>query len=913
MAATLHIGPDSDTHLCLNCNTTVVGLEPYAEHCRSQHDNHLCLMCQHLVCGLDQYIKHKTHECHVIKDWRTDGSELGGSLSSKHMKTSHQEGEETKWSLHREVIMKVLQKALNTLASEGLNIAIGKSADTVTKETSQKRAVCGDNEHKDLAKSKSLSEVKLEEWSQDMEMCATEQLTNHNNDDNDGGHGSDDDDDDDDGNEAVDWTNVSSNLRMGEDKDDVSDASTVDYDQDNQATISEKNSHPHQLAKHIGMKQVTLGKRKQNLSKYLTECSLCQVKFTNKTQRLIHIKTKKHKKRTTRCQVDAILTHQVSLVDSCAFQCEACQFFCNRLEDFRRHIYSTGHSEQSLKYNLTYLCGSCSYMSQVLEEFISHYESHHKGHSKRNPNRIVVKRPVDTHRQYECPHCLVSLDTATGLQIHLTRKHGKYQHCKPCQFTTESWEQMEQHKASADHRKTTGKPDNAHRIKVNTKDDCPYVCVVCSARFKDEKRKQLHEIGHAIPLSEGEALKLDPYYGIDTKYHSFVDTLKLLNSVEKVACPETDCSRMLKPSYQYAHLRSHTGSEPFQCCFCEAKFSCPVALRRHLAFSHLDIRDVTCAECGATFHRTQHLNNHLVRVHSTGEGEATHVCDICGQTFTKKHLFDHHRRKHTAKLHVCSYEGCCYSSTNLKDVERHTTGTHTNLRPFPCDQCNYASKTEQYLKKHIAKMHTKRRDFKCNQCPFQSNEAAKLKRHLRTHSGEKPYTCPYCDYSCNCGDNLRKHIKTSSLHKGLPIFPCPYTDLCDFGTDHARIMRKHLVTVHSVNNKSLTNINTFLGLYHETDDITNMPIHSPYQDRTKPKAPLDDATIRVAVANKISQKLKPSHTTDTVMEVVVPGGSEVSLEVPPSVDAGLVSVPLGGGASHYEAVATSEEIYSPDM
>ncbi len=68
MAVTLHTGPDSDTHLCLNCNTTVVGLERYTEHCRSQHDNHLCLMCQETFCSLDNYLQHRQYYNHAFSD-----------------------------------------------------------------------------------------------------------------------------------------------------------------------------------------------------------------------------------------------------------------------------------------------------------------------------------------------------------------------------------------------------------------------------------------------------------------------------------------------------------------------------------------------------------------------------------------------------------------------------------------------------------------------------------------------------------------------------------------------------------------------------------------------------------------------------------------------------------------------------
>ncbi len=938
MAATLHLGPESDTHLCLNCNMTVVGLERYAEHCRSQHDNHLCLMCQHSICGLEQYIKHKTDECHVIKDWRNKQED---SQASQVINSNSGECDVIKdWRTTED----------DSQASQGINSNSGE-CDVIkdwrtTEDDSQASHDINSNsgEIQRAAKKQTVNvwhipEIVSEEVVKN-EVIPEEEYADNN-------------DDVDDANSIVDYNcaepdtskhqgagltgdiNVDSvdvtrnkpdtskhqgagltgdinmdSVDISRNKPDTSKHQgaglTGDINVDSVDVSSNKpDTSKHQgvgLTGDINVDSVDVSRNKPDTSKHqgaaitgdtkdddipwtlhavtpdtgkpkfvfftkLRSCSLCEIKVSRSSEAHKHLQTRKHKEKSTRCQVDDILTHQVSLVYSCAFNCEPCQFFCNRLEDFKLHIHSLCHSEHTTKYseNLKHTCGSCSYVSMSTQDFMSHYESQEHQHiDKGNSSKIsVVKAVLGLNiGKYECPQCLTHVDTIAALQSHTDQKHAYT--CTVCsaRFTEERSRQHHEKRHSKgahndawyecsicpamfmDEQKR--QQHESKHCKSLTKDTYIYKCGMCPAKFTDEKKKQLHEIGHSVPLSEGAALRQDPYFGIDPKYHSFIDTLKLSSS-KKMACPEDGCSKLLMARDLYSHLRIHTQSEPFHCCFCEAKFSYPRSLQRHLQAVHLDIRDFTCTKCGESFIRNSHLVSHMTRRHGTDDGEES-MCDVCGETFTAKHWFKQHKHKHTDKKYTCSEQGCHFKTRIAQVLKQHVISVHTVQRPYPCSQCSYASKSPRYLRKHIHRVHATKRDLKCNQCQYVTYEASKLRRHMITHTSHKPYKCPYCNYSCNCSENLKKHIKVGALHKGLYVYPCPYRETCPYGTDQAKDMRKHLVDLHEVDEQKLASINLYLGHYNKSEDITKLP-RRPRRVPRPVTAPMDDVSIKVALEN----------------------------------------------------------------
>ena len=42
-----------------------------------------------------------------------------------------------------------------------------------------------------------------------------------------------------------------------------------------------------------------------------------------------------------------------------------------------------------------------------------------------------------------------------------------------------------------------------------------------------------------------------------------------------------------------------------------------------------------------------------------------------------------------------------------------------------------------------------------------------LSRHLKTHTDEKPFECQECDFKCNQKSNLNNHMLTRSSEKAI--------------------------------------------------------------------------------------------------------------------------------------------------
>ena len=46
------------------------------------------------------------------------------------------------------------------------------------------------------------------------------------------------------------------------------------------------------------------------------------------------------------------------------------------------------------------------------------------------------------------------------------------------------------------------------------------------------------------------------------------------------------------------------------------------------------------------------------------------------------------------------------------------------------------------------KTHTDEKPFECQECDFKCNQKSNLNNHMLTRSSEKPFKCMQCDYAC---------------------------------------------------------------------------------------------------------------------------------------------------------------------
>ncbi|PRQ76219.1 hypothetical protein AAT19DRAFT_13241, partial [Rhodotorula toruloides] len=64
------------------------------------------------------------------------------------------------------------------------------------------------------------------------------------------------------------------------------------------------------------------------------------------------------------------------------------------------------------------------------------------------------------------------------------------------------------------------------------------------------------------------------------------------------------------------------------------------------------------------------------------------VCELCGETFTRRYNLRGHQRAHKGeKPYKCSYEGCDKAFARAHDCKRHEL-LHLGVRKYHCSPCN---------------------------------------------------------------------------------------------------------------------------------------------------------------------------------------------------------------------------------
>lgn len=158
-------------------------------------------------------------------------------------------------------------------------------------------------------------------------------------------------------------------------------------------------------------------------------------------------------------------------------------------------------------------------------------------------------------------------------------------------------------------------------------------------------------------------------------------------------------------------------------------------------------------------------------LNSNKSNKLNSICTICSKTFsTKKNLLNHELTFHLKKYpFICAFPNCskAYSISSRLKVHMHT---HTNNKPYHCNECNKSFSEKGYLKTHM-KFHLPDRPFACLFC----NKTYKTKGHLKDHilvqhKGIKKYECIICKKRFGRSSTLHSHSRT---HSGEKIIACP--------------------------------------------------------------------------------------------------------------------------------------------
>ncbi|NWX53090.1 PRDM5 protein, partial [Steatornis caripensis] len=269
-------------------------------------------------------------------------------------------------------------------------------------------------------------------------------------------------------------------------------------------------------------------------------------------------------------------------------------------------------------------------------------------------------------------------------------------------------------------------------------------------------------------------------------------------------------------------------SRSFQCSVCNTAFSSESSCEQHKEACRGDARFVCKADsCGKRFKSKDALKKHKENVHS-GNSRKKLMCSVCNKKCSSATNLQEHRKVHEIfecqecdkkfisanqlKRHMITHSGnvqhrqqhCelphSVSSLCLSPVLEEPP-THSEARPFQCEECKALFRTPFSLQRHLL-IHNSERTFKCDHCDatFKRKDTLNvhiqvvhdghkkykcdlcdkafvtpsvLKSHKKTHTGEKEKICPYCGQKFASNGTLRVHIRS---HTGERPYQCPYCD-----------------------------------------------------------------------------------------------------------------------------------------
>jgi hypothetical protein len=439
-----------------------------------------------------------------------------------------------------------------------------------------------------------------------------------------------------------------------------------------------------------------------------------------------------------------------------------------------------------------YKCEMCNY--SLLEE------RSESTHICVNPTFEKVAVPVTISAPisgFQCSQCNRSFFGQSGYNYHCATAHNdeKAFNCDKCGYTAQTdgllqkhiqWVHEKQmshvcHLCEKGCRSATVLKEhlvNFHKSATNLENTPMVACDLCTMTFHNVHGLNLHK----------------------THYH---------DAPKNIRIPCEHCGKAFtKIDLLRLHQKSHHATEDqiakvdCLCEKCNCTFTNAADLNVHLAMCLDDPKSFKCEHCAiGNWHSGIALRRHLAEVHQN----VRDVCKICGQIM-KAHFYlaQHMKVKHfDGKLIQCPQ--CIKQVKTMESLKKHINIVHKKLKPFKCPDCDMAFSTRKRLRDHAETIHNKvqvnnegvilnKASFSCKHCQFVSNVVGTYHRHMRTeHPEEIPHKCDICLKGFFSLAKKNSHI--SVIHEKNKPFKCGKCDAAFSGStllyrhDHAKHIR----------------------------------------------------------------------------------------------------------------------------
>ncbi|CAH0546322.1 unnamed protein product [Brassicogethes aeneus] len=283
-----------------------------------------------------------------------------------------------------------------------------------------------------------------------------------------------------------------------------------------------------------------------------------------------------------------------------------------------------------------------------------------------------------------------------------------------------------------------------------------YVCINCSAEFQYENEVIQHVETH-LEKYECEECKLTITGAYSFSLHAQAHRHDLL-----YPCPCCSYTTLRRTAMMVHINRMHLNKYDFQCAQCGKCFNDALSFKEHDNV-HLGLKPFICVVCNKEFVYSRYLTSHQSRLHTVrviDENSKTQ-CKYCNKIFAKQETLENHLLKHETnkgpylKKHLCDVCGQGFSRKDKLNIHYRK---HSGEKPFSCSYCGKSFIKKDYMIMH-ERVHSGEKPYSCEFCGKCFNQGAPLRIHLRSHTGERPYICPYCSLGCISRGALNVHIR----------------------------------------------------------------------------------------------------------------------------------------------------------
>ncbi len=199
-------------------------------------------------------------------------------------------------------------------------------------------------------------------------------------------------------------------------------------------------------------------------------------------------------------------------------------------------------------------------------------------------------------------------------------------------------------------------------------------------------------------------------------------------------------------------------------------------------------RSLQCGHCDKTFRRRDHLNKHVLSVHTS---ERRFCCHICSKRYTSPGtLRQHMNSSHSQKMLSCQY--CDKTFARNDHMQKHIQGVHLKERKYICQHCNKGYTSHGAMLQHIGKSHLEK-NFSCQKCSRKFATNVRLQIHIQeTSLEENTFVCEICTERFPTESALSEH--SGKTHK-IKSWQC---EICNHFYKGKYILQAHLKKMHGM-------------------------------------------------------------------------------------------------------------------